>query len=25
MLGEHNEEIDAQFGLAKELQPVIKR
>ena len=24
-LGEHNEEIDAQFGLAKELQPVIKR
>jgi len=23
-LGEHNEEIDAQFGLAKELQPVIK-
>jgi CoA:oxalate CoA-transferase len=25
MLGEHNEEIDEQFGLAKELQPVIKR
>ena len=25
MLGEHNEEIDAKFGLAKELQPVIKR
>jgi crotonobetainyl-CoA:carnitine CoA-transferase CaiB-like acyl-CoA transferase len=24
-LGEHNEEIDEQFGLAKELQPVIKR
>jgi len=24
-LGEHNEEIDAQFGLAKELQPFIKR
>jgi len=23
-LGEHNEEIDAQFGLAKELQPLIK-
>ena len=25
LLGEHNEEIDAQFGLPKELQPVIKR
>jgi len=25
MLGEHNDEIDVQFGLAKELQPVIKR
>ena len=25
LLGEHNEDIDAQFGLAKELQPVIKR
>ena len=24
LLGEHNKEIDAQFGLAKELQPVIK-
>jgi crotonobetainyl-CoA:carnitine CoA-transferase CaiB-like acyl-CoA transferase len=24
MLGEHNEEIDRQFGLIKELQPVIK-
>lgn len=25
LLGEHNKEIDAQFGLAKEMQPVIKR
>ena len=25
LLGEHNKEIDAQFGLAKEIQPVIKR
>jgi len=25
LLGEHNEEIDAHFGLAKQLQPVIKR
>ena len=25
LLGEHNKEIDAHFGLAKELQPVIKR
>jgi crotonobetainyl-CoA:carnitine CoA-transferase CaiB-like acyl-CoA transferase len=25
LLGEHNKEIDAQFGLTKELQPVIKR
>jgi len=24
MLGEHNEELDRQFGLTKELQPVIK-
>jgi CoA:oxalate CoA-transferase len=24
LLGEHNEEIDSQFGLTKELQPVIK-
>ena len=24
LLGEHNKEIDAQFGLAKELQTVIK-
>ncbi len=24
LLGEHNKEIDAEFGLAKELQPVIK-
>jgi crotonobetainyl-CoA:carnitine CoA-transferase CaiB-like acyl-CoA transferase len=25
LLGEHNDEIDVQFGLTKELQPVIKR
>ena len=25
LLGEHNEEIDAQFGLIKEMQPVVKR
>jgi len=25
LLGEHNKEIDARFGLPKELQPVIKR
>ncbi len=25
LLGEHNEHIDAQFGLIKEMQPVIKR
>ena len=25
LLGEHNKEIDAQFGLSKELQPVVKR